>query len=109
MKANRRRTMVKWFLIGFGVRAFLAVVLTLWQLIDWEAVMLYLADLPTMLFFDGLDVFFPDSVSRALEGSHPFYIPMNVIGSFLWGGIFMLVPLVYKLACWLRRPRPANT
>jgi len=95
MKASRHPALVKWFLIGFGIRASLTIAITLWALVNFEAVMVYLADLPTMLFLDLLENSSP-SLSLALTGSHPFYVPMNLVGSFLWGGIFLLIPLAHK-------------
>jgi hypothetical protein len=103
MKANRHPNLVKWFLIGFGIRLTLAVVVTLMMLRDWEAGMVFLGDLPTMLFLFWAESFLPASLSHALA----LYIPMSLIGGLLWGGIFMLIPLVYKAVAWLMPPRRA--
>ena len=108
MKANSHPILVKWFLIGFGIRAGLAVVVTFWMLWEWESVYLYLADPATILLFALLD-FFPDWLAHAFEGSHPLYIQMNIIASFLWGGIFVLIPLVHRAVAWLMPPGRAGS
>lgn len=95
--------MRKWFLLGFGIRAILAVVVTLIALSNFEAVMWYLADLPTILIIDLSEKLLPHSLFRILTGGEPFYVPMNLVGSLLWGGIFTLVPLTRNTVLRLRR------
>ncbi len=103
MISSTPRTILKWFLLGFGIRVILAVVLTLFARKNFEALFLYLADLPTMLFFALAEGFLPDSWFRMLLGGDPYYIPMNLIGSVLWGGVFMLFPLARQMVFLLRR------
>jgi hypothetical protein len=95
--------MSKWFLLGFGTRAILAVVLSLIVRRNFEVSFLYLADLPTMMFFALAEGSLPDSWFRMLLGSDPYYLSMNLIGSLLWGGSFMLIPLTRNMLCRLRR------
>ena len=101
--------MRKWFLIGFGTRMLLAVVITLMALFNFEAGMWYLADAPTILFLTLAEEFLPTSVFGILAGGDPFYIPMNLIGSALWGGIFMLFPLARNLVFRLRHRNSRET
>ena len=89
--------MKKWFLIGFAVRAILAVVVLLMSLQNFEAALLYLADVPTMLFLALAEMTLPHSLFRVLSGGDPFYIPMNLAGCLLWGGMFTLIPFTRKL------------
>lgn len=103
LEISKRYTLLKWFLIGFGIRAFLAVVVTLIALRNFEAGMLYLADPPTILFLTLAEEFLPTSLFTMLVGSDPFYIPMNLLGCLLWGGIFMLIPLTRNLVFRLGR------
>ena len=70
---------------------------------SFEALMLYLADLPTMLFLALAEMTFPRSVFMSVEGGDPFYVPMNLIGCVLWGGIFTLIPFTRNLTFRLRR------
>lgn len=72
-------------------------------LTTFEAVMLYLVDLPTVLVLGLSEKFLPHSLFRILTGGDPFYIPMNLVGSLLWGGIFTLVPLTRNTVLRLRR------
>jgi hypothetical protein len=94
--------MKKWFLIGFGVRAVFAVVVFLMALRNFEALLLYLADVPTILFLALAEMTLPRSMFTALAGGDPFYIPMNVVGCLLWGAIFILIPLTRNLIFRLR-------
>ena len=94
--------MMKWFAIGFATRACLALIVTLLQIQNFEAVMLYLADFPTMLLLTLSEQFFPNRLFVALTEGHPYYIPMNLIGCLLWGGIFMLIPVAYNTVSRLR-------
>jgi hypothetical protein len=89
--------MKKWFLIGFAVRAISAIVVLLMALRNFEATLFYLADLPTMLFLAAAEMTLPHSLFSMLAGGDPFYIPMNLIGCLLWGGIFTLVPFTRNL------------
>jgi hypothetical protein len=34
---------------------------------------------------------------RVLAGGDPFYVPMNLVGCLLWGGIFTLIPFTRNL------------
>ena len=79
------------------------VVLLLAFLSGFEALLLYLADLPTMMFLDLAEMVLPQSVHMALVSGDPFYLPMNFIASLLWGGIFVLIPLLGKMVLRLRR------
>jgi hypothetical protein len=110
MKDSTHYAIKKWFLIGVGVRAVLAVVVFLMALRNFEALMLYLADLPTMLFLALAEMALPDSLFKVLAGGDPFYIPMNLAGCLLWGGIFTLIPFTRSLLFRLRRNhQTANT
>jgi hypothetical protein len=95
--SNRRRLIGRWFVIGFLVRTALAIVVTLLAVWNWEAGMLYLADLPTIFCFDLIERMLPASVAKLLAGSHPFYIPLNILGSLIWGFLFMLAALAFSL------------
>src|SRR6185295_5220019 len=98
MKNSTRYTMSKWFCLGFGIRTILALIVLLMVFASgFEASLVYLADLPTMMFLDLIEVGLPQSVFMALVSGHPFYLPMNLIAGLLWGGIFMLCPLVVKM------------
>ena len=63
----------------------------------FEAVMLYLADIPTIWCFDLMEMMLSSSVAKQLAGSHPFYIPLNILGSLIWGFLFMLAFLTFSL------------
>ena len=89
--------MKRWFLIGFAVRAILAVVVLLMAIRNFEAALLYLADVPTMLFLALAEMTLPHSVFSVLVGGDPFYVPMNLVGCLLWGGIFTLIPFTRNL------------
>ena len=102
MKARRVSTKVKWFLIGFGIRILLGLIVTVLALINFEAGMWYLADLPTLLVITLAEEVLPASLFRILGGGDPFYIPLNLLGSFLWGGIFMLLHIAVVKARTLR-------
>ena len=92
----------KWFLIGFGVRLALALAVTLLAVWSFEAAMWYFADLPTLLFLALAEQILPKALFAKLVGGDPFYIPMNVVASLLWGGIFTLIPLTRKMLFRLR-------
>ena len=81
----------------------LPVVVTLIALTNFEAVMWYLLDFPTVLLIDLSEKFLPHSSFSVLVGGHPFYVPMNLVASLLWGGIFTLVPLARNMVFRLRR------
>lgn len=81
------------------------VVLLLAFLLGFEALLLYLADFPTMLFLDLAEMVLPQSVHMALVSGDPLYLPMNFIAGLLWGGIFVLIPLVSKKVLRLGRRR----
>jgi hypothetical protein len=91
MKDSTRSTILRWFLLGFAIRAAFAVVLSLIAVGNFEALFLYFADLPTMLFLALAEASLPGSWFRFLVGSDPFYLSMNLIGCLLWGGIFVLI------------------
>jgi hypothetical protein len=95
--------MSKWFLLGFGIRAILAVALTFFVIWNFEVAMLYFADPPTILFLTLAEKSLPQSWFVILAGKHPYYITMNLVGCLLWGGIFMLIPLTGNLVSQLRR------
>jgi len=81
-----------------GIRTILALIVLLMVFATgFEASLLYFADLPTMMFLKLIEVGLPRSVLMALVSGHPFYLPMNLIAALLWGGIFMLYPLVVKM------------
>lgn len=93
----------KWFWIGFGIRAVLAVVVFLMMIRTFEAGMLYLADLPTMAVVLLAQMTLPDSWFKALVEGDPFYLPFNLLGCLLWGGIFTLVPITRNFIFRFRR------
>ena len=108
MKSITQYSIRKWFLLGFGVRIIFAVfVLICMALTTFEAVMLYFFDLPTILIIALSEKLLPHSLFRILTGGDPFYIPMNLLGSLLWGGIFTLVPLARNAV--LRSKRKVTT
>jgi hypothetical protein len=88
--SNRRRLLTEWFLIGFVVRFAFAVVITLLMARDFEAVMLYLVDLPTIWCLDIVERLFSSVVAKQLSGNHPYYVTFNILGSFMWGFLFAL-------------------
>ena len=102
MKSNTRYSFRKWFLIGFGLRITFAIVVTLMSLVNFESAMLYFTDLPTILLLTLAEDFLPSSWFTMLVGSDPLYLPMNLAGCLLWGGIFMLIPLARNLVFRLR-------
>ena len=79
------------------------IVLLMAALTGFEALLLYLADLPTILFLDLAEMVLPQSLYMALVSGDPFYLPMNFIGSLLWGAIFMLIPLARNMVFRLCR------
>lgn len=90
--------MLKWFLIGFGIRTILAlVVFFLALMLGFETFLLYFADVPTTMLLELAEMVLPQSIQMALVSGHPFYLPMNFIAGLLWGGIFMLIPLAGKM------------
>lgn len=95
-------TFSKWFLIGLGIRAALALVISVFVVWNFETAMVYFADLPTLLFLTLAEEALPGSWFKMLVGKHPFYIPMNVAACLLWGGLFMLIPLTRKLLFLVR-------
>lgn len=108
MKSSSPYSIRKWFLLGVGVRLLFAVlVLILMALTTFEAVMFYLVDLPTVLVLGLSEQFLPHSLFRILTGGDPFYIPMNLVASLLWGGVFTLVPLTRNAV--LRSKRRVTT
>ena len=58
MKARRHSTGLKWFLVGFGVRASLAAIITLLVTRNVENALLHFADLPTVLMLTMVETFF---------------------------------------------------
>ncbi len=98
--------MIEWLLIGFVVRMALAIVITLLQTRDFEAVMLYLLDLPTIGCLAIVERFFPSSVVKQLSGNHPYYVPLNILGSFIWGLLFALAAFTIN---WLRARKHFDT
>jgi hypothetical protein len=100
----------KWFLIGFVSRLVLAVLITLLIRYDVEASMLYFADLPLFIIVALLERIVSTNTINTLTGSHPYYIPMNLFASVLWGSLFTLVPIASKVISWLRRSsKPMTT
>jgi hypothetical protein len=89
--------MAKWFLIGFLVRAGLAIGVTLLMAKNLEAGMLYLADLPTIWCLDLVERMLSLSVAKQLSGNHPYYVPLNILGALIWGILFMLAALAFSL------------
>jgi hypothetical protein len=94
--SKRGRLLAKWFLIGFVVRMTLAVFITLLMTKDLEAGMLYLADFPTIACLDLIERSSP-SLANQLSGNHPYYVPLNLLGSFIWGLLFMLAAYLVRL------------
>ena len=101
-------TLLKWFLIGFGIRAALALVMTVFAIINFETAMWYFADLPTMLFLLLAEESLPASLFTKLMGRHPYYISMNFAACLLWGAIAMLIPLIRNMVFRLRRNQESN-
>jgi hypothetical protein len=99
------RVLVKWFAIGVVVRMALALTVTLLMAVDWEAGMIYLADLPTMLSLDLLESISP-SMTHLLSGGHPFYVLMNILGSCIWGLLFMLAACFFS---WIKGRRQVHS
>lgn len=80
-----------------------AVVVFLMMIRNFEAGMLYLADLPTMALIALAQMTLPDSLFKALVEGDPFYLPFNLLGCLTWGGIFTLIPITRNLVVRLRR------
>ncbi len=99
----RNYSVKKWFWIGFGIRAIFAVVVFLMALKNFESLMLYFLDVPTMLVLALAETILPRSLFGALAGGDPLYIPMNLLGCLLWGGAFTLIPLTRNFVFRLRR------
>jgi hypothetical protein len=95
------RLMVRWFVIGFLVRVTLAVLITLLMVVNWEAGMWYLVDLPTLFLFEVTESLSP-SVAKHLIGNDPFYMSMNIFGALIWGLLFMLAALRWIKNCGKR-------
>ena len=89
--------MANWFLIGFVVRVALAVIIALLMTRDFEAGMLYLADLPTIGCLEMVERLFSSNMAKHLSGNHPYYVPFNLLGSFIWGLLFMLAAFSVSL------------
>jgi len=95
---NLRRLFARWFLIGFLVRAALAILITLLMVVrSFESGMWYLADLPTILCYELIEMMLPLSVAKQLAGKDPFYVPLNILGALIWGFLFMLAALAFSL------------
>lgn len=103
MRSFAQSTLSKWFLIGFGTRALFGIVVFLMALRNFEAQMLLLADLPTMIVLALAEGFLPSAIFTILTGGDPLYIPMNLLGCVLWSGIFMLFPLTRNIVVAMRR------
>ena len=99
----RLRLVGKWFLVGFGIRLSLAIILTLLIWRNLEASMLYFADIPTISFFSVWEKLSSGNTPVRLVGTHPYYIPLNLFASLIWGFIFALVPLTVRVIGFLRR------
>jgi len=95
--SNRGRLAANWFLIGFLVRAALAIVITLLMARNLEAGMLYLVDFPTIACLDLVERFFSSRMAKQLSGNHPYYVPLNILSSFIWGLLFMLAAFAVSL------------
>ena len=95
--SNLPRLMARWFMVGFLVRAALAIVITLMMVVNFEAGMWYLADLPTIGCLALVESMISPSVARQLAGNDPFYIPLNILGALIWGFLFMLAALAFSL------------
>lgn len=98
--------MARWFLIGFGIRAALGVIVTIGLSYDREAGMLYLLDGPTIACLTLLENFVSNRIAGILAGSHPYYIQLNLFASLLWGTIFMGVYRALKIV--LRRKKAVS-
>jgi hypothetical protein len=100
----RLSLVAKWFAIGLAVRSALAVViLVMMWLVNWESVMLYLLDVPTLFFVSLLEHVFP--ALDALGSGDPYYLPMNLFGGFVWGTMFALGALLFSAIVTARRAR----
>jgi hypothetical protein len=88
------KIIVRWFVIGFIVRLGLAVLVTLLMRHDLEASMLYLLDIPTVFCLDVAERLVSRDTVLILDRGHPYYVPMNVLGSALWGFLFVLIRLM---------------
>ncbi|HEX3183268.1 MAG TPA: hypothetical protein VHQ94_00655 [Pyrinomonadaceae bacterium] len=94
------RTATKWFVIGFGVRLALGLLVMLGSLTDPDVSMWLIFDPSlfwTTLLHDWLSARGPDlnpshplyRVFHMFFGGHPVYPLYNLIGSMLWGLIVM--------------------
>lgn len=94
------RIATKWFVLGFGVRLVLGLLVMLGSLTDPDVSMWLLFD-PSLfwiiLLHDWLSAGRPDLISshplyhvfHVFFGGHPVYPLYNLIGSMCWGLIFM--------------------
>jgi len=99
----RRSLVAKWFAIGLAIRLALGIVVFLMAFINWESVMLYLLDVPTLFFASLLDHLFP--ATDVIGDGDLYYIPMNLFGGIVWGALFALGALLFSAVIPARRAR----
>jgi uncharacterized integral membrane protein len=97
----RFRFLAKWFAIGFAVRLVLAVIVFLLALNNWEAVMLNLADLPTM----GGIWLLEQGPGVGDIGGGRFYLTFNLFAATVWGLMFALFASIVNAVRSRRRMR----
>jgi len=100
----RLSLLARWFAIGLAVRLALGIVVFLMALFgNWESVMLYLLDVPTLFCAALLDHLFP--VTNTIGSDDLYYIPINLFGGIVWGGLFGLTALLLSAVIPARRAR----
>ena len=99
----RLSLVAKWFAIGLVIRLALGIVVFLMALANWESVMLYLLDVPTLFCASVLDHLFP--ATAAIGSDDLYYIPMNLFGGVVWGGLFAFAALLFSAFIPARRAR----
>ena len=100
----RLSLLAKWFAIGLVIRLALGIVVFLMALFgNWESVMLYLFDVPTLFCAALLDHLFP--VTNTISSDDLYYIPINLFGGVVWGALFALAALLFSPLLTARRAR----
>lgn len=89
--------MAKWFLTGFSLRAGLGALVVLVTRNNFEGAMLYFADLPTTFVLWIVEFIGSTAAVRHATGQHPYYLQLNLLGSILWGGLFLLIPFFRRV------------
>lgn len=99
----RLSLVAKWFAIGVAIRLALGIIVFLMALFNWEAVMWYVLDVPTLFCALLLDHLFP--VTKTITSDDLYYIPINVFGGIVWGVLFALGALLLSAVIPARRAR----